>query len=400
MCHVRPGLRGSLDTVRSVGLGQRHDPPDGFRDFLTTLYELSSCSRVQAFGFCQDVDRRDTLVPIAASDWRRLCFDSDRERLRSADLFLDRRRAWTSVRFSKADLVREWPAAGAAAFATELADRYWRERFQARSDRSVRERRRRACINRFVEKQRRLRHWISFVEIADTCARAVGPASIAEEDEARSLAYRRLVELISRGEFEKTGKSWILMLIPKLDGSAPPHRLSYDYFRGMVDAYGVTDFTSNSGLVRDHLWFCWLPSELCREWFERHLLAWPSEFNPKDQTLGARPQSPENNPDVEISEPPVPDAVVPEKGQPGRKPGSGSFDDDEVLLEMLRLLANGKAKSVHAAARRVVASGIAKNTGTGESAVRRLRRKYAAKFGTDPLPGKTWNDIAREMEMN
>ena len=167
----------------------------------------------------------------------------------------------------------------------------------------------------------------------------------------------------------------------------------------MVDAYGVTDFTSDSGLVRDHLWFCWLPSELCREWFERHLLAWPSEFNPKDQTLGARPQSHENNQDIGISEPPVPDAVVPEKGRPGRKPGSGSFDDEETLREMLRLLANGKAASVHAAARLVVASGDAKNTGTDESAVTRLRRKFSARFGTEPPPGKTWSDIARELEV-
>lgn len=114
----------------ALAWGQRHDPPDGFRDFLTTLHELSSSSRVQAFGFCQDADRRDALVPIAASDWRRLCFVSDGKGLLTADLFLalgsrceprfgSRKPIWSG----------SGPAAGAVAFATGLADRYWRGKF-------------------------------------------------------------------------------------------------------------------------------------------------------------------------------------------------------------------------------------------------------------------------------
>lgn len=105
------------------------------------------------------------------------------------------------------------------------------------------------------------------------CARAASPVSIAEEDEARALAYRRLVESMSRGEFEKNGRSWVLLLFPYLDALVPPHRLTPEYFRAMVEAYGVTDFKSDSRLVREHLWFCWLPYDLCREWFARHLLA-------------------------------------------------------------------------------------------------------------------------------
>jgi hypothetical protein len=212
------------------------------------------------------------------------------------------------------------------------------------------------------------------------------------------LAYRRLVESMSRGEFEKNGRSWVLLLFPNLDASVPPHRLTPDYFRAMVEAYGVTDFTSDSRLVREHLWFCWLPSELCREWFARHLLAWPDAFNSHHQSLSASSDSLENNPKIEISGPPVPDAVAPEKGRRGRKLGSGSFDDDQAMREMLRLLAGNEAASVNAAAGRVVASRVAIITGTDGSAVRRLRAKFAARFGTEPPPGKTWSDIARELE--
>ena len=141
------------------------------------------------------------------------------------------------------------------------------------------------------------------MDIADACARAVSPVTITEEAAARALAYRRLVESMARGEFERNGRSWVLLLLPKLVASVPPHRLTHEYFRAMVDAYGVADFTSNSRLTRESSRFCWLPSDLCRKWFARHLLAWPDEFNPQDQTLDARPGSRENNP-IEISSAP------------------------------------------------------------------------------------------------
>jgi hypothetical protein len=209
------------------------------------------------------------------------------------------------------------------------------------------------------------------------------------------LTYHRLVESMARGEFERNGRSQVLLLFPNLDASVPPHRLTPEYFRAMVEAYGVTDFTSDSRLVREHLWFCWLPSKLCREWFARHLMAWPDAFNPQDQT-GTSSDSLEQQPQIGISESPVPDAVAPEKGWPGRKPGSGSFDDDQALREMIRLLARDRAASVNAAARSVVASGAVKVTGSDESATARLRRKFATKFGTKPPPGKSWSVIEAE----
>lgn len=389
--------------TEALAWGQTRDPPDAFRHFLLTLHGVCSSGRVQAIGYRPSGQLRNALVPIPAADWIELYFDSDGERLRSGDLFsgvLHRRRAWTSVRFSQADLIREWPKAGAANFVTEQADKYWEDRCRARDKRNIRERWRREWIDRFAAKQQQVRRWISFVEIADVCARAASPVSIAEEGEARALAYRRLVESMARGEFERNGRSRVLLILPKLVASVPPHRLTHEYFRAMVEAYGVADFTSDSGLVTEDLWFCWLPFDLCLDWFERHHLAWPDAFNPHHQTLSASSDSVEQEPKIGISEQPlVPDAVAPKKGRPGRKPGSGSIDDDNALQEMLRLLANEEAASVHAAAQCVVTSGTAKSTSSIESTVKRLRVKFTAKFGIQLPPGKTWNDIARESEM-
>jgi hypothetical protein len=223
------------------------------------------------------------------------------------------------------------------------------------------------------------------------------PVSIAAEEEARALAYRRLVESMWRGEFERNGRSCVLLLLPTLLVSVPSHRLTHDQFQAMVDAYGVTDFTNDSQLVKECLWFCWLPRELCRQWFERHRFTWRDAFNPHEQTLIAQPVSHEKKREKEIPEVPVPAPVAPPKGRPGRKPGSGSFDDDHALQEMLQLLASNKAASVNAAAHQIVNSGKVKKTGGDASAARRLGQKFAAKFGTEPPLGKTWTDVASEL---
>ena len=263
--------------------------------------------------------------------------------------------------------------------------------------RRKRERWRREWIDRFFKRQQQARRWISFVEIADMCARAASPVSIAAEEEARALAYPRLVESTWRGEFERNGRSRVLLLLPDPVVSVPHHRLANDYLRMMIDAYGVTDFTSASRLVKELLWFCWLPRELCRQWFRRHGLAWPDAFDAHEQTLIPQPESHEKQPRSEV---PEPITVAPPKGRRGRKPGSGSFDDDQALREMLQLLGDNKAASVNAAARQIVTSGKVKKTGTDESAAKRLGEKFASRFGREPPRCKTWTDVALKLQSN
>jgi hypothetical protein len=380
----------------TLAWGERRDPPDAFANFLLTLHELCASGRVRALGYRPTGKAPDALTPVPAADWSTLYFDSDGKQLRSGDLFsgvLRRCRAWVSVRFSLADLVREWPKSGAAAFVAE-PDKYCADC----SKQTIRERRRREWIDRFAAKQRIIRRWISFVEIADACGRAARPVTILEEDEARTLAYHRLVESVSKGEFEQNGRSRVLLLRPNLIASVRLHRLTREYFQGMVDFYGLTDFGRSSQLVCEHLQFCWLPSDLCRAWFEHHLIAWPGEFIPKYEPPVGRGGNHENRTKIERITKPAPDAATPNMGRRGRKPGSGSFEDDHAVQRMLCFLAKGEASSVHAAARRTVASGDVKGTGTEESAVTRLRRKFTSKFGTEPGVGKTWSDIAFQSE--
>ena len=66
--------------------------------------------------------------------------------------------------------------------------------------------------------------------------------------------------------------------------------------------------------------------------------------------------------------------------RPGRKRGSGPYDDDDkpLLDKMAKLLANGDVTSPWGAATRVAYK--AKGGGTQESKAHRLRRKYLARF--------------------
>jgi hypothetical protein len=127
VCMSDPDHAVSWTLSESFAWGQRQDPPASLPDFLWTLHELCSEGRGHAIGHHPTGRSRDVFVPIPASDWKELYFDSsDGEKLRSEDLFsgiLNRRRTWISVQFSQADLVREWPKAGAAAFVSEVGRR-------------------------------------------------------------------------------------------------------------------------------------------------------------------------------------------------------------------------------------------------------------------------------------
>ncbi len=101
-------------------------------------------------------------------------------------------------------------------------------------------------------------------------------------------------------------------------------------------------------------------------------------------------------PTAETSEPKTKGAL-PVRG--GRRKGSGSIDDSERLRRMLHLLASGQAVSVHAAARAVL-SLIAAPGHSQEADIARLRRKFSAGYGTEPPAGKTWADVAQELNTN
>jgi len=144
-------------------------------------------------------------------------------------------------------------------------------------DRAIdREQWRRSWIMRFVERQRVARRWTAFVDLADWCAQSATRASVAEEDEARKLAYRRLADSVLTGEFEWKGVSQILYLVPDVfdDGGTPRFRLTGETF-GSAAASGTTV---------DLLRFCWLRREMARQWLVAHGYPLPSEFETRSPT--------------------------------------------------------------------------------------------------------------------
>jgi hypothetical protein len=95
---------------------------------------------------------------------------------------------------------------------------------------------------------------------------------------------------------------------------------------------------------------------------------------------------------------PAQNAREPSRGRPGRKPRSGSIDDEAALRRMLHLLAAGNEASVLAAAKAVATE--RKPNQSVEADIARLRRKFANRWGTEPPPGKTWADVERELKTN
>lgn len=84
-------------------------------------------------------------------------------------------------------------------------------------------------------------------------------------------------------------------------------------------------------------------------------------------------------------------------GKGGRRPGSGAIDDSQWLARMLELLATGTATSVNAASKMVAHDAI----GASENTKRlRLGRKFSYKYGVQPPPGKTWQDVQHEFNTN
>jgi hypothetical protein len=122
--------------------------------------------------------------------------------------------------------------------------------------------RRRQWIKEFRERQRTVRDWIGFDEIAEWCARSVTGASAAAEEEARRLAYERLDQSARNGEFETfcqgQPQSKILYLHPR----SPRH--------GENRRWLTREQLGVFGNIRDQASYSWLPCKLAYQWLAAH----------------------------------------------------------------------------------------------------------------------------------
>jgi hypothetical protein len=134
-------------------------------------------------------------------------------------------------------------------------------------------------IARFAERQRIARRWIALINLVDWCAQSTTAASDDKEAKARVVAYRRLVESMRRGEFERDGRSKLLYLdtLVTADGASPRCRLTREQFE---IAFDVAAMPPAPSLPLTVLNCCWLPSDVARRWLESHGYRWAPHFEP------------------------------------------------------------------------------------------------------------------------
>jgi hypothetical protein len=137
-------------------------------------------------------------------------------------------------------------------------------------------------IDRIVERMQRTRKWISCHEIGDWIAPRAGQRP---GDKSRlSPAFDRLKATFVAGGFHSHGRSQLYLL--SADTSVV--RL----FCQPVDrTVGAEGFRYAS--VPNHLERCWLPSEMCRAWFEQQRLSWPAHFERPPLPIKIPPKSPD-----------------------------------------------------------------------------------------------------------
>jgi hypothetical protein len=137
-----------------------------------------------------------------------------------------------------------------------------------------------AIIAKFAEKQRKFRKWICFAEIADWAAREVN--SIKPSEELRARAYMELRASLVAGDFDLADRTNVLFLSPDIPG----RRMTLEFFDRAARSF------DDRIVVDGYLKYCWIPRELCHQWFNHHRLSCPIHFEPpgEREVLSAEPE--------------------------------------------------------------------------------------------------------------
>jgi hypothetical protein len=122
------------------------------------------------------------------------------------------------------------------------------------------ERWRHARIDRFVRRQRQLREWINFGDVAEFCAREAG--SIVPDEDKRALTYEELADALIKGEFDESERTRVLFLYP---GSRRT-RMTWEWLLDTIN------FNLDGERGRGLLAHCWAPREAMARFFEKRRL--------------------------------------------------------------------------------------------------------------------------------
>jgi hypothetical protein len=138
--------------------------------------------------------------------------------------------------------------------------------------------RRTAWIERFVERQREAREWVSFWEVAEWCSEE---DSIEPNENKREWAFKKLRDDLLDGVFEENGVSRVHFLHP-----STVKRVTAEWLKEAIR----DNLDSERGrLILEH---CWFPRRMLERWLVRHRLpASPARFEPANKsTQPARAQ--------------------------------------------------------------------------------------------------------------
>jgi hypothetical protein len=231
-------------------------------------------------------------------------------------------------------------------------------------------------IERFTARQRLIREWINFAEIAEWCSKEDG--SIVPNEQKRAAAFDVLQTDLLAGEFEDSGRSRVLFLFSgvtkaKMTRASLKDAIEYDYDGKHGRSYAA---------------HCWIPRDMAEQWFERHRLPLPPWF--------ARP--------ARRFTPGTPVAPRPPSHVAGRKvsPKESSRDSQErkrgprptkrarTMEAMRGDIRDGRqsAHSLHA----MLEKELAATYGVSRDTARKARSKVLSEFVDNSNRDKTTND--------
>ncbi len=123
-------------------------------------------------------------------------------------------------------------------------------------------------IARFTERQRVIRKWINFAEIAEWCSK--DDQSIVPKKEKRKAVFDALTDLLA-GEFEENGRSLVLYLNPEIT----KFRMNRESIQEVI----TYDYDGDEGRSQ-YLSHCWIPRRLFEQWRIKHRQPESPHFQP------------------------------------------------------------------------------------------------------------------------
>jgi hypothetical protein len=127
-------------------------------------------------------------------------------------------------------------------------------------------------VRRFYARQQRAKRWLNFAWIAEALAREHG--GLKADESARFAAFEELYVAVLRGEFELSGKSFLLFLSGDFSSNG------FWTKEELATAVRVSGGKIDRWAARDILSCCWGPSSLARKWFVTRNLRLPPHLFP------------------------------------------------------------------------------------------------------------------------